>query len=392
MVENINNWTRAELKMLDYIQKHRHCTLQDVIHSSGVSELSPAGIDEAVRHLKETAFDVDWADEVLLHQEIAKLPFAEMEHAPYQGKIRDCLSPAGLDSDTMAELLAAPKTEEDIFFFLTLLYKARPAVQRDMLGREELRRFLAFLDDQKTDKFRRQSAIVCILQIPGGKAFLAEYFPDAASALYPGMQWGESLGREVGESLKRIQARIEEAISLVSSILPNDSHEVTKEESLAGYNAAIGLSRTVGEELSGAEFALSNSPDLRVQTLLDNAKYILLNETNPYAVLPLAKRPKSEFEAQTCILDMTGTTGGLSGLIEQGNRILTYMFFYSQPEGLDCDKLDLELIIFALIDLWRYAIGQENFERMRKIFDSLQDLDCAMEYAEVCYPWIGCRY
>lgn len=168
---------------------------------------------------------------------------------------------------------------------------------------------------------------------------------------------------------------------------------MTEEESLAGYNAAIGLSRTVGEELSGAEFALSNSPDLRVQTLLDNLKYILLNETNPYAVLlPLAKRPKSEYEAQTYILHMTGTTGGLSGLIEQGNRILTYMFFYSQPEGLDRDKLDLELIIFALIDLWRYAIGQENFERMRKIFDALQDLDCAMECAEVCYPWIGCRY
>ena len=74
MVENINNWTRAELKMLDYIQKHRHCTLQNVIHSSGVSELSSAGIDEAVRHLRETAFDVDWADEVLLTRRLQSSP------------------------------------------------------------------------------------------------------------------------------------------------------------------------------------------------------------------------------------------------------------------------------------------------------------------------------
>ena len=135
----------------------------------------------------------------------------------------------------MAELLAAPKTEEDIFFFLTLLYKARPAVQRDMLGREELRKFLAFLNDSHTDKFPKQSAIVCILQIPGGKAFLAEYFPDAASALYPGMQWSGSLGREGGESLKRIQARIEEAISLVGSILPNDlRQQPATKQSLVG--------------------------------------------------------------------------------------------------------------------------------------------------------------
>lgn len=346
---------------------------------------------EAIQRLKKTAIEVDWTDDVCLLPEVARLPFAEMKPAPYQGKLRNCLSVSGLDSDAMEELLSDPKTEDDYFFFIKLLYKTSPAVQKELLDQEELRKFLAFLSNQETDKSLKKFAIICILQIPGGKEFLAEYFQDAVKALYPGMQWGESQGREAGESLKRIQAQLEEAISLVYSILPDnqDSQEAAEKDPRVTCEVAMGLNKMVEEALSGVEFALSNSPNVRVQILLDNAKYILM-EINPYAILPLKKRPETEFEAQNRILDMTKTTRGLFDLIEQGERLLTHIFLLPHPDDQVYDLLNLELVIFALIDLWQYAIGKKNFVQMQRIFESLQDLESAMEDAAFCFPWAVC--